>query len=75
MTTAPAARAATASTALALVSSLAALIAVCSVLPAVNLSVFAPMTLQTFGVLLAGAILGARRGALAVLLWILVGTI
>lgn len=75
MTTAPAARAATASTDLALVSSLAALIAVCSVLPAVNLSVFAPITLQTFGVLLAGAVLGARRGALAVLLWILVGAV
>ena len=61
MTTAPATRAATASTDLALVSSLAALIAVCSILPAVNLSVFAPITLQTFGVLLAGAVLGARR--------------
>ena len=73
MTTAPATRAATASTDLALVSSLAALIAVCSILPAVNLSVFAPITLQTFGVLLAGAVLGARRGALAVLLWILIG--
>lgn len=75
MTTAPATRAATASTDLALVSSLAALIAVCSILPAVNLSVFAPITLQTFGVLLAGAVLGARRGALAVLLWILIGMI
>lgn len=58
---------------LALVAALAALIAVCSILPAINVSAVAPITLQTFGVLLAGAVLGARRGALAVLLWIAVG--
>lgn len=58
---------------LALVAAFAALIAVCSILPAINISAFAPITLQTFGVLLAGAVLGARRGALAVLLWIAIG--
>lgn len=58
---------------LALVAALAALIAVCSILPAITVSAFVPITLQTFGVLLAGALLGARRGALAVLLWIAVG--
>ena len=58
---------------LALVAALAAVIAVCSILPAINVSTFAPVTLQTFGVLLAGALLGARRGPLAVLLWIGVG--
>ncbi len=58
---------------LALVAAFAALVAVCSILPAINISTFAPVTLQTFGVLLAGAVLGARRGLLAVLLWVAVG--
>jgi len=58
---------------LALVAALAALIAVCSILPAINVSAFVPITLQTFGVLLSGAVLGAKRGGLAVLLWIVVG--
>ena len=58
---------------LALVAALGAVIAVCSILPAINVSTFAPITLQTFGVLLAGALLGARRGLLAVLLWVGVG--
>lgn len=71
--TQPATRDRAASIDLALVAALAALIAVCSILPAINVSVFAPITLQTFGVLLAGAVLGARRGAMAVVLWIGVG--
>jgi biotin transport system substrate-specific component len=58
---------------LALVAAFAALVAVCSILPAINVSTFAPITLQTFGVLLAGAVLGPRRGLLAVLLWLAVG--
>lgn len=58
---------------LALVSAFAALAAVCSILPAINVSTFAPITLQTFGVLLAGAVLGARRGVLAILLWLALG--
>ena len=73
MTTISAARRRSASVDLALVSTFAALVAVCSILPAVNLSVFAPITLQTFGVLLAGAVLGPRRGALAILLWVTIG--
>lgn len=32
-----------------------------------------PITLQTFGVLLSGAVLGAKRGFLAVLLYLVVG--
>lgn len=73
MTTTHLTQSRSASVDLALVAALAAVIAVCSILPAVNISAFAPITLQTFGVLLAGAVLGARRGALAVLLWIAVG--
>lgn len=60
---------------LALVAAFAALVAVCSILPAISVSTFAPITVQTFGVLLAGAVLGARRGVLAVLLWMAVGAI
>lgn len=57
----------------ALVSTLAAFLAVCS-LTSVSIGVVpVPITLQTFGVLLAGAVLGARRGALAVLLYLAVG--
>jgi biotin transport system substrate-specific component len=60
---------------LALVATLAALIAVCAILPALNVgAVGVPFTLQMFGVFLAGAVLGARRGALAVLLYLAVGT-
>lgn len=73
MTTTHVTRDRAASVDLALVAALAALICVCSILPALNISALAPITLQTFGVLLAGALLGARRGALAVLLWIGVG--
>lgn len=73
MTTMTAAQRRSAGVDLALVATFAALVAVCSILPAVNLSAFAPITLQTFGVLLAGAVLGPRRGALAVLLWIVIG--
>lgn len=53
---------------LALVASFAALIAVLGVPGQVTLFGNAvPITLQTFGVMLAGSILGARRGAMAVL--------
>jgi biotin transport system substrate-specific component len=34
-----------------------------------------PLTLQTFGVILAGAVLGSRRGALAVLAYLIEGAI
>jgi biotin transport system substrate-specific component len=59
---------------LALIAGFAALIAVCAVLPAISVAGPVPITLQTFAVLLAGAVLGARRGFLAVLLYLLAGT-
>lgn len=63
-----------ASTDLALIAAFAALIAACSLLPALYLGGgLVPITFQTFGVLLAGAVLGARRGFLAVLLYLAVG--
>ncbi|SDO92461.1 biotin transport system substrate-specific component [Nakamurella panacisegetis] len=62
-----------ATTDLALVAVFAALIAGCALMPAINVSALVPITLQTFGVLLTGAVLGARRGFLAVLLYLAVG--
>lgn len=58
---------------LALIAGFAALIAACSVI-AIPIGA-APITLQTFAVLLAGAVLGASRGALAVLLYLALGAI
>jgi len=59
---------------LALVATLAAFIAVCALLPSFSVAGMAvPITLQTFGVMLAGVLLGARRGALAVILYLAVG--
>jgi biotin transport system substrate-specific component len=60
---------------LALIVVFAALIAVCAILPAIKTGGLVPITLQTFGVLLTGAILGPRRGFLAVVLYILVGVV
>lgn len=57
----------------ALIAGFAALIAVCAILPALSIGLPVPVTLQTFGVLLAGAVLGMRRGFLAVLLYLAVG--
>lgn len=58
---------------LALIACFAAIIAVCAILPAITVAGPVPITLQTFGVLLTGAVLGARRGLLAVLLYLAVG--
>lgn len=59
---------------LALIAAFAALIAVCALLPAIHVgSGVVPITLQTFGVLLTGAVLGAKRGFLAVMLYLVVG--
>lgn len=59
---------------LALVAAFAALIAVCALLPALKVGAgLVPITLQTFAVLLAGALLGPRRGFLAVCLYLVVG--
>lgn len=58
---------------LALIGTFAALTAVCSLVGVPVGPSGVPITLQTFAVLLAGAVLGARRGALAVLLYLAVG--
>ena len=58
---------------LALIAGFAALIAVCAILPSINVAGPVPITLQTFGVLLTGAVLGARRVFLAVLLYLVIG--
>lgn len=62
----------TATTDLALVAVFAALVAACTLVPAIPIGVV-PITLQTLGVMLAGLVLGARRGFLAVLLYVVVG--
>ena len=52
---------------LVLVALFAALIAVLGVFPAITIPLISvPITAQTFGVMLAGSVLGARRGGLAV---------
>ena len=61
------------STDLALIAGFAALVAVCAILPSINVAGPVPITLQTFAVLLSGAVLGARRGFLAVVLYLVVG--
>jgi len=67
-------RRASTSTDIALIAGFAALIAACALLPAIQVGAgIVPITLQTFGVLLAGAVLGAKRGFLAVILYIVVG--
>jgi len=67
-------RRASTSTDIALIAGFAALIAACALLPAIQVGAgLVPITLQTFAVLLAGAVLGARRGFLAVLLYVVVG--
>lgn len=60
---------------IALIAVFAALIAVCALLPAISFGGLVPITLQTFGVMLAGAVLGARRGFLAVVLYLVLGAI
>ncbi len=60
---------------LALISTFAALIAVCTIIGDFTVTgIGVPFTLQMFGIFLAGAALGAKRGALAVLLYLAVGT-
>jgi biotin transport system substrate-specific component len=62
-----------AGTDIALIAAFAALIAVCALLPALSVGTPVPITLQTFAVLLSGAVLGMRRGFLAVLLYVVAG--
>ena len=60
---------------LALIATFAALIAVCTIIGDFTVTgIGVPFTLQMFGIFLAGAALGAKRGALAVLLYLAVGT-
>ncbi|MDM7856467.1 biotin transporter BioY [Cellulomonas alba] len=62
-----------ATTDVALVATFAAFIAVCSIVPGVPGPAGVPFTLQTFAVVLAGLVLGARRGLAAVALYLVVG--
>lgn len=60
----------------ALIAVFAALIVVMTLLPSINVAASSvPITLQTLGVVLAGAVLGWKRGLLAVLLYLALGTI
>ena len=58
---------------IALIAAFAALIAACALGPALKVAGPVPITLQTFAVLLSGAVLGMRRGFLAVLLYVVAG--
>ncbi len=49
----------------------AALIAVLGLIPQITLVTGVPITAQSLGIMLCGTVLGARRGALAVLLFLL----
>lgn len=56
---------------LAHIALFAALIAVLGLVPRIDLAAGVPITAQSLGIMLCGTILGARRGALAVLLFLL----
>lgn len=57
----------------ALVATFAAFVAACALVPAIPTGTPVPITLQTFGVILAGLALGPLRGFLAVALYLVVG--
>ena len=62
------------STDIALIAGFAALVAACALLPGVPVGPLGvPITLQTFAVMLAGAVLGSTRGFLAVALYVVAG--
>ncbi len=76
MTTTPSSGRSFAARDLALIASFAALIAALAIPGAIPVGGFpAPITLQTLGVMLAGSILGWKRGALAVLLYLAMGAV
>ncbi|SMC66158.1 biotin transporter BioY [Primorskyibacter flagellatus] len=54
-----------------LIALFAALIAVLGLIPKITLGFGVPITAQSLGVMLCGTVLGARRGSLAVLLFLL----
>lgn len=60
---------------LALIAVFAAFLAVSALVPTFTISGNIPFSLQPLAVLLCGAVLGARRGFLAVLLYLVVGAI
>lgn len=62
-----------AATDVALVATFAAFLAVCALVAIPVAGSPVPITLQTFAVMLCGIVLGARRGTLAVLLYLVVG--
>lgn len=53
-----------------MIALMAALIAVLGLVPKITLATGIPITAQSMGIMLCGTILGARRGALAVLLFL-----
>lgn len=53
----------------------AALIAVLGLVPKFDLVIGVPITAQSLGIMLCGTVLGAKRGALAVLLFLAVGLV
>lgn len=55
---------------IAYIALFAALIAVLGLVPRIELAAGVPITAQSLGVMLCGTVLGARRGALAVLLFL-----
>ena len=61
------------STDVALVATFAAFVTACALVPPIPTGSGVPITLQTFGVVAAGLVLGARRGFLAVALYLAVG--
>ncbi|SDD31262.1 biotin transport system substrate-specific component [Sanguibacter gelidistatuariae] len=63
-----------AATDVALIATFAALITACALLPAITIAVVpVPITLQTFAVLLTGAVLGPRRALLTLGLYLAIG--
>lgn len=56
---------------LTMIAMFAALIAALGLIPKITLAFGVPITAQSLGVMLCGTVLGARRGALAVLLFLL----
>jgi biotin transport system substrate-specific component len=59
---------------IALVAVFAGLIAASTIWPGIQLQAGVPITLQTFSVILAGAVLGPWRGAAAVVVYLILGT-